>query len=464
MTDYGTLTDRELAIAGGSSDQRAVAALYDRYFSDVYDFAARTLRNIEPAADIVQSTFAEALRDLRRGTVPENVKSWLYAIALRNATARSTQSSPQGQPPPQYQTSAPSFTAIDAAPPSDLEAVRNDSELKDVVWRSATDLSPREYALLDLSVRRGMTANELAGVIAVSDDTANTTRSSVGDSFEQAVTASLLVQRGRDDCPELAGLLARSNAPETSPQVRQAVLAHLQSCQRCQATTSAYPGPLSVFAALTNVPAAAGLKEVIWGNVLAATTAVGATPAAEAPARRRRWPWIIALLLLLAVLAAVAAPLLLSGGEDAVGDPDDVRSTSHEVGEESTDNVVRMVWSRQDGVMAYSVSWSTVEFELPDEVGDLSGDATDAESPELEPGDWYFHLRTQRDDGTWTTTVHVGPFEIIEGEPSPTEEPPEPTRTPSPAPTPTEEPPTPQPTSPPTPVPATSTPVPTQTP
>jgi len=174
------------------------------------------------------------------------------------------------------------------------------------------------------------------------------------------------------------------------------------------------------------------------------------------PTEVHKRPWLRILLVLLGLLGALAIAallfLLLSGDDGEPKDPDDVRSTSHEIGEPSEDNVVKVVWSRQDNVLAYSVVWSEEQFELPDEVGDLSGNATDATSPELDPGDWFFHLRTQGNDGKWTSTVHIGPFEIVAPEESPT---PEPTEEPTGEPTeePTEEP---QPTA----EPATDTPSP----
>jgi DNA-directed RNA polymerase specialized sigma24 family protein len=464
MANYETMTDRELAIAGGG-DQRALAALYDRHFADLYDFAARTQRNLQRAGEVVERTFAEAFRDLIPAAVPENVRARLFSIALRNMTLPAAQTPPLSQPAPspsQRPQTAPTtaFTDVDTTISADLASIRGDADLRDLVWQSAAELSQREYALLDLSARRGMNAGELAAVFGISGDTAEATSSSVNESFDQAATASLLTHRGQAGCPELAGLLAQSTAPEDSPVVREAVSAHLRVCDRCQATLSAYPPPLTVFAGFAAVHAAAGLKEVIWGNILAAAPAstVAALEHVE-PARRNRWPWIVAALLLGGIVLATLLFFLLSDGDDeVVDDPDDVRSTSHEVGEESTDPVVRMVWSRQDGVLAYSVEFSTIEFELPDEEGDLSGDATDAESTELDPGEWYFHLRTQRADGSWTDTVHVGPFVIVAEEPTPTEEP-EPTEEPTETAAP--ETPTPQPaTLPPTPVPTTPTPAP----
>jgi DNA-directed RNA polymerase specialized sigma24 family protein len=456
MAEYDTLTDRELAVAAGNGDQRGLATLYDRYFAGVYDLAVRTLRDADLAADVVQQTFVGASRELHPGTVPENVKAWLYGIAFRRATDGARRSrQPPGKSP--SESGVGSLVEIDAGAPPELQAVRRDEELRQLVWGSATELSPRDYALLDLNLRRGLSTGEVA--VGIGADSAQATLATVGDSVEQTVTTALLIRRGRRDCHELAGLLDRSTASETSVEIRQAVLAHAQSCSRCQATIAAYTPPAAVLAGFAPVPAPGGLKEVIWGNVVAAISTAATAPT---EARRGRRRLLIALLLAAAatIVAVALAVIFLTGGGDGQGDPDDIRSTSHDIGEASPDPVVRLVWSRQEGVLAYSVSWSTERFELPDEVGDLSGDATDATSPELTPGDWYFHLRTQQEDGTWTDTVHIGPFRIVEeATPTPTAEPtPSPTEEPTPSPTPTEEP-----TTEPTPEPDTETPQPDAT-
>jgi hypothetical protein len=73
--------------------------------------------------------------------------------------------------------------------------------------------------------------------------------------------------------------------------------------------------------------------------------------------------------------------------------------------------VIGMAWTRESDADAYSISWAQ-DRALPDETADLNGDATDAESPPLAPGSWYFNLRTHG-NGEWTSTVRVGPFVIL---------------------------------------------------
>ena len=73
----GVTTDPAEATAAESS-----ARLYERYRADVFRFCLSRLDTREEAEDAVQTTFFHALRALRRGIVPRNEPSWLYAIAL----------------------------------------------------------------------------------------------------------------------------------------------------------------------------------------------------------------------------------------------------------------------------------------------------------------------------------------------------------------------------------------------
>jgi len=187
---------------------------------------------------------------------------------------------------------------------------------------------------------------------------------------------------------------------------------------------------------------------------------------------------------IVSIVAILVAGILIfgtGGGGAATGrDPEDVHSTDRKTGEPSSDNTIDLAWTAIPGAKAYSTMWSHESVDLPDTVPDLPGTATSTTSPPLDPGTWYFHLRTQNEDGGWTSTVHVGPFEVLAASPTP-----KPSGSPSPSPTqavtpppaphfptapalPTETPaPTPGPTetpAPPTPAPPTPTPASTVTP
>jgi len=466
VSQYDGQTDRELAIGAANGDQRAFATLYDRYFGQVYDLAVRALRRPDVAADVTQATFQQAAQGLASGRVPEEVRAWLYSIAISEATSDARQEAAAVQVVDEQ--SLPSFIEIDAVRLAGIQGVAEDIGYRKLAWDSATRLSPREYLLLDLSVRRELSAAEIGAGLGISEETAEATLAGVRQAFEQNAAVELLTLRGREQCPDLDGTIQRATAPDAWPQLEHAVAAHYSACEVCRATVAGYPAVTAVLGAFALVPATAGLKEVTWGNVVAAASvaavaaAAGGAPAAPPPPalaaadgkKKGRPLWLKLILAALGLMVALAVPigilLIRNDGDDdeaSVSNPEDIRAVDLDTGDSTTDNVIVMEWDRQDGVQAYSVEWSTNENALPPETGNLTGQADRYESQSLEPGRWWFHIRTQADDGTWTQPEHVGPYNIVAPTPEPTPEPtdeptPKPTEEPTPKPTasPTEEP------------------------
>jgi subtilisin family serine protease len=82
----------------------------------------------------------------------------------------------------------------------------------------------------------------------------------------------------------------------------------------------------------------------------------------------------------------------------------------------SNDNTVEVTWSGASddgsGVDGYSYEWSQSGATVPDTGKDAEETATGTTSPPLTDGQWWFHLRTGDNAGNWSSTVHLGPFEI----------------------------------------------------
>jgi RNA polymerase sigma-70 factor (ECF subfamily) len=446
---YEGLSDSELAAAFNAGDDTAFAWLYDRYFHPIYDFAVRTVRDADVAADVVQNTFVKAWEAMRKGKGGANVKAWLYAIARNDAIdeLRRRQRQVLAGELSDEQGRLPSFVELDQSRLSQPDEVSQDQEMIDLVWSSAEALDPKDYTLLDLHVRRGLSTDELSECLGVSKGNVYTMLSRLRDSLESAVVTTLLVRRGRRDCPELSRIASGRMVGEASPDLRHAVKQHLEDCERCQENSRRFASPLEIFGGFAMVPAAPGIKESIWGNV-GARLAEGPPPREpSSPRLPVEMPWArIPMEMRLAiggVVGAVLAALLLvllvssgGGGGGGSDDPDDVRSTSHEIGEASSVNTIRMRWTPEPGARGYSVEWSRLPVDLPDATVDLPGDADGVESRPLFPGSWYFHMRTQGEGGSWTRTVHVGPFVIVQtGGPTPKPTPEgtdEPTQTPEP--------------------------------
>lgn len=431
------MNDEELAAQVAQGDQAAFAALYERYFQGIYDLAARMTRDEDIAADVVQNTFVKAWEQLRQRTIPQSVKAWLYTVA-RNTAIDELRLRKRLVPAEEERAEGAvtfSYAELDSARLSQPEAVIRDKELVELVWNSAQALSPEDYALLDLHLRKGLSADELATSLGVAKGALYTRLSRLRDALEESIVSTLLIRRGRRDCPRLDALLSAMQVTEITREVRRAVQAHLQDCPSCQESKRRYVSPVEIFAGLALVPASPALREAIWQGVSAqitTTAGVGGGAARRVPRPRLARPAAPpAALIGLSTVALVVAAVVLATSLLRVEDPRDARSTTHVIGQPSTDNIITITWSRQAEATGFSLLWSQAPGDLPDTIPELAGDATEAVSPPLSPGAWYFHLRTQGRLGRWTSTIHLGPFliQVPEATPQAT---PTPTLTPVP--------------------------------
>jgi RNA polymerase sigma factor (sigma-70 family) len=379
------------------------------------------------AADVVQSAFANAWETLQKRADVKNVRAWLYAIA-RNAAIDELRLRRRLVPAAALPVDESQAVLAGAARPRaiDPEVAVIDREVVELVWTSAAALSPKEYTLLDLHVRRGLSADELASNLGIRKGAVHTRLSRLKDSLEESVTSALLMRRGRRDCSDLDALLSDLGVTELTRAVRKAVQEHVRECDRCQESKRRYVSPAEILAGLAPIPASPDLRNLVWeriNRIISAPVQGGGLRTLRHP---RRW-WATATLaskgaaialLIPVVAAAITGGVILSdrAGIGGVNDPENVHSISHEIREPSTNNVVTIVWTREPDARGYSVDFTSQARDLPDDVADLPGDATGTSSPPLEVGSWYFHLRTFGADGAWTSTVHLGPFVITTGE------------------------------------------------
>jgi RNA polymerase sigma-70 factor (ECF subfamily) len=82
------LSDAELIARIAQGDQWAKEALYRRHVRYVWGTAVRLLGRVSEAEDVVQDTFAEALRDWAKLRDRNATRQWLVRIAVHQAHRR----------------------------------------------------------------------------------------------------------------------------------------------------------------------------------------------------------------------------------------------------------------------------------------------------------------------------------------------------------------------------------------
>src|SRR5919206_3329139 len=73
--------DHDLVAAVRRGDERAFAALYERYHRRLQGFVAGMVKDHGRAEDITQEVFVSALRRMRATERPIAFKPWIYEIA-----------------------------------------------------------------------------------------------------------------------------------------------------------------------------------------------------------------------------------------------------------------------------------------------------------------------------------------------------------------------------------------------
>jgi RNA polymerase sigma factor (sigma-70 family) len=304
-------SDEQLALSAFEGDKEAFAKLYERHYQGIHDFIARMAQDPDVADDLGQSTFVKAWENLRMRQVTGNIKAWLYTIARNNTinelkrrkwVARPRRTKAEDESPFPY-------TVIDSSRLADPQGALEDNELVDLVWESATALNHKEYALLDMHLRRGLNAGELACALGVRRNNMNTMLYRLRRSIEESVVATLLARRGRRDCPELDALVADLPADGPTLAMRRAIVRHLDGCERCQESKKRYTSPVEIFSGLALLPVSAELQASNWQAIKAGigSAGAGASPLVRVASRPLRWWGRATTPLKAAAVATVAA-------------------------------------------------------------------------------------------------------------------------------------------------------------
>jgi RNA polymerase sigma factor (sigma-70 family) len=322
-----TTSDAALARAFVQGDEAALGALYDRFMPGIYDFLARFLNDRFGAEDVAQMTFVRAWENRQGLRDPQKVKSWLFAIAHNLATNHATRTR-LAEPIDER------FDLASTAPgPEDQAAAR---EVAELVWAAAASLEPRQYAVLDLCVRRELATGEIAEVLGVPAGHAAVLVSRAKEALGNAVRY-LLVARRRDHCVRLAELVP-AGVTSLTPEQRSSVDRHMRRCPECQGLARKLTMPAELFGGLVAFPVPASVQHDRRDFVLVSSrrrsgqgggrpATSGASPAVAGPHGRFPWPRLsrrataLAVTLLLLLGVAGAGSLYLSRPGAAVPNP-----------------------------------------------------------------------------------------------------------------------------------------------
>jgi RNA polymerase sigma factor (sigma-70 family) len=267
-----TTADAQLVERSLAGDGDAFGALYDRYFPAIYDFTYRMTRSGEEAADLAQDTFVQAMEKLPQLQAGASFKGWVFSIAhhaaLRRIQRRQRfESSAPARANGGEEPSDPLLRQADTDRAASPEEAAVAADMAGLVWQAAASLEPRQYALLDMNVRQGLSSTEIAGVLGVTKGHASTMLNRMRSAVEGAIGAFLLAKQGSRECDTLGVIVASAEIPPVSPALQRTIDRHARRCEICSGTRRRVLSPVEMFGALAIVPAPPGLQGEVWAGV-----------------------------------------------------------------------------------------------------------------------------------------------------------------------------------------------------
>jgi DNA-directed RNA polymerase specialized sigma24 family protein len=228
-----------------------LAALYDRFFGQLFDVAIRVLGSEGEAGSAVGRAFSRAFAELRRKPVDE-LRPWLYGLLAAELPHKR----------PSLPTDLQRFARVDSDRLANPERLAREEGVVSDVWRAASALSTEDYVLLDLQLRHGLRDPELGRALGL-----------------DLRVVDRRLERLRD-------------------RLEGAVASHIS--------------PVAVFAALAPVDARAGLKEEVWASLKQAPARASRERRRAALPRK---PVVLAAVIALLAAAATAGAFYAARGK-----------------------------------------------------------------------------------------------------------------------------------------------------
>jgi RNA polymerase sigma factor (sigma-70 family) len=242
------LSDERLTRRAVGGDERAFAAIFNRYHQSLFRFCLAIVGNPDDASEALQNTMIKVLRALPGEERKIELKPWLYRIAHNESIdllrrRRETRELDVEQIAPGY------GLAEDAATRERLRRLLTD--LKALPERQREVLVMRELA--------GLGFEEIGSALDTSGAVARQTLYEARQSLRQ-------MEEGREmSCATVTKALSDGDGRVTR---RRDVRAHLRSCAQCQAFREEIKGRQRDLAALSPLPAmaAAGMLHGLLGG------------------------------------------------------------------------------------------------------------------------------------------------------------------------------------------------------
>jgi RNA polymerase sigma factor (sigma-70 family) len=282
------LSDERLVRRAAGGEERAFAAIFDRYHQPLYRYCLAIVGNSQDAQDALQNTMLKVLRALPGEAREIKLKPWLYRIAHNESVDLLRR-----------RRNTHELSAELAAPGPPLAEDLSARERLRQLLSDLDELPERQRGALVMRELAGLDFDGIANALGTSPAVARQTLYEARLSLHQ-------MDEGREmNCATVTRALSDGDGRVTR---RRDVRAHLRSCSDCRRFRAEIEGREQDFAAFAPLPAAAvaGLLQGLLGGGAAGGGSSGAAGAAVAGGAAKTFGTSAALKGAAAVLAIAA--------------------------------------------------------------------------------------------------------------------------------------------------------------
>lgn len=131
------------------------------------------------------------------------------------------------------------------------------------VWTAARSLEERQFTVLDLNLRHGLSSTEIAGVIGTTPAHTSVLLHRAREAFGVAFRVDT-VARLQTVCPRLRELVPVGQSGPLTPSQRRSVEHHMRSCDECRSLADRMTAPAELLSGLVFLPLPAALAKPHW--------------------------------------------------------------------------------------------------------------------------------------------------------------------------------------------------------
>lgn len=239
------LEDPAAVAAMAAGDPAGLESLYRRYADRIHAYA-RSIVDDDTAADVLQETFLLAQQRVGQLRDPARVGAWLYAIARNECLAKLRARKRTVVLAESYEP------VLDTDPGRAVHA----EQVRELVQAAAGGLNDGDREVLELTVRHGLPAADVARVLGVSEKHAHARISRARAQFAGALGALMLARDTPGRCEQLDAILSGWDG-QLSALLRKRVDRHARGCPVCSQRRQERMNPAALLAGYAALPFAA---------------------------------------------------------------------------------------------------------------------------------------------------------------------------------------------------------------